>query len=92
MGCLNVNVNRIGEGLHFGVGRIGNGIKVNTHRIGEGLKVNVSLICTVGTQHRILWSEQYLNWLNNEVGVIKYNYLTATGDWSLEEVIIEELL
>lgn len=81
MGCLNVHTERIGEGL-----------KADVKRVGNGLEVSCGLVCSVGSNMKILWSNEYLSWLNSEIGVVKYNHLTATGDWSLAEVEIEELL
>ncbi len=81
MGCINVKIERIG-----------NGIQVNASRLGKGLQITCGLICSVGSSVQILWSDKYLSWLNSETGVVKYNYLTAMADWSLAEVEIEELL
>lgn len=40
------------------------------------------------------WTFDKLQWIgdDNNEGVIKYNTLTSSGKWELEEVIIEELL
>ncbi len=81
MGCISVHTKRVGEGL-----------KVSARRIGNGLEVSCGLVCSMGNSVQILWSDQYLSWLNSETGVVKYNYLTAMADWSLAEVEIEELL
>lgn len=81
MGCLSVHTKRIGEGL-----------KVSSRRIGEGLQVSCGLVCSVNSQDRILWAKDCLIWIDTEVGTVKYNMLTATKDWALSEVTIEELL
>lgn len=81
MGCLNVYAERIGERL-----------KVSPIRIGNGLQVSCGMVCTVNKADRILWAKDGLVWVNPEVGIVKYNHLTATGDWSLSEITIEELL
>lgn len=91
MGCLKVITNRIGDGIHVHSARVGEGIQILADRIG-GMSVSCGLVCTVNSQDKILWSEKYLVWLNNEVGVVKYNSLLSTQDWKLEEVTIEELL
>lgn len=80
MGCLNVTLNRIGSGISIHAKRVG------------GMLVTCGLVCTVNSKDKILWSDKYLVWLNNEVGVLKYNSLISTKDWTLEEVNIEELL
>lgn len=91
MGCLNVTAKRIGDGLQLDATCVGSGISVQATRMG-GMSVACGLVCTVNSQDKILWSDKYLFWLNNEVGVLKYNSLISTKDWKLEEVTIEELL
>ena len=91
MGCLNVTAKRIGDGLQLAANRVGNGISIQATRIGC-MSVTCGLVCTINSQDKILWSDQYLIWLNSEVGVVKYNSLLSTQDWKLEEVTIEELL
>lgn len=91
MGCLNVKAKRIGDGLQLAANRVGNGTSIQATRIG-GMSVTCGLVCTVNSQDKILWSDKYLVWLSNEVGVVKYNSLISTKDWKLEEVKIEELL
>lgn len=91
MGCLNVTAKRIGDGVQLAANRVGNGISIQVTRIG-GMSVTCGLVCTINSQDKILWSDKYLVWLNNEVGVVKYNSLLSTQDWKLEEVNIEELL
>lgn len=91
MGCLNVTAKRIGNGLKLDANRVGSGISIQATRIG-GMSITCGLICTVNSQDKVLWSDKYLVWLNNEVGVVKYNNLLSTKDWTLEEVNIEELL
>lgn len=91
MGCLNVTAKRIRDGLHINANRVGSGISIQATRIG-GMRVTCGLVCTVNSLDKILWSDEYLFWLNNEVGVLKYNSLISTKDWTLEEVNIEELL
>lgn len=91
MGCLTVTAKRIGNGLKIDANRVGSGISIQATRIG-GMSVTCGLICTVNSQEKVLWSDKYLVWLNNEVGVVKYNSLLSTQDWKLEEVNIEELL
>lgn len=58
------------------------------------LQVRVATICGVNSDVVLRFDYDKLTWLDddNREGVIKYNILTASSDWSLEEVIIEELL
>lgn len=58
------------------------------------LQVRVATICGVNSDVVLRFDYDKLTWMDddNREGVIKYNILTASSDWSLEEVIIEELL
>lgn len=63
-------------------------------RIDTPITASCSIICDVSVQEFIRFTLESLQWIgdeNNE-GVIKYNTLTSSGAWSLEEVEIEELL
>lgn len=91
MGCLKVITNRIGDGIQAHSARVGEGIQILADRIG-GMSVICGLVCTINSQDKILWSDKYLVWLNSEVGIVKYNSIISTKDWTLEEVNIEELL
>ena len=91
MGCLKVITNRIGDGIHAHSARVGESIQILADRIG-GMSVSCGLVCTVNSQDKILWSDKFLVWLNTEVGIVKYNSIISTKDWTLEEVNIEELL
>lgn len=55
---------------------------------------SVGIICTPNTGIYIRFDKSLLSWLgaDNREGVTKYNTLFASGDWSLDEVQIEELL
>lgn len=92
MGCLNVHIARVGEGLTVSSNRVGNGLTLSCHRIGKGLEVSCGLVCSINSQDRVLWAKDCLVWIDTEVGVVKYNMLTATKEWALSEVTIEELL
>lgn len=65
-----------------------------SERIFEIPKVASSIVCNVGIGEFVRWTLESLQWLgeDNQVGVTKYNKLIASGDWSLEELEIEELL
>lgn len=54
--------------------------------------VSVGLICSINNEQIIRFEKDTLSWSKeeNQVGITKYNLLTASGDWILEE--IEELL
>lgn len=65
-----------------------------TARHGEMLRAKVGLVCSIPEELAIRFAKDKLVWegdTNNE-GVILYNTLIATGEWSLEEITIEELL
>lgn len=73
---------------------ISESIKVFVKSATEPLKVRVATICDISTEAVIRFDYDKLTWVDddNREGVIKYNILTASSDWSLEELIIEELL
>lgn len=73
---------------------ISESIRVFIKRTTEPLKVRVATICGVNNEVILRFDYDKLTWLDddNREGVIKYNILTASSDWSLEEIIIEELL
>lgn len=80
-------------------------IKVKTEKIGEDLMINIinispvinvtyGITCSISNIKVIKFNHANLVWegdLNKE-GVILYNTLISTDDWSLEEIEIEELL
>lgn len=73
---------------------ISESIRVFIKRTTEPLKVRVATICGVNNEVILRFDYDKLTWLDddNREGVIKYNILTASSDWSLEEIIIEEIL
>lgn len=91
---IQLSANRISEGLQMGVGRIGTNLQLSANRVSEGLRMGVGLVCSVGDVYIISFEKDSLLWLgaDNREGVTKYNTITASGSWSLEEVEIEELL
>ena len=94
-GCLSVTAFRIGEGLVTSAERVGEGLVTSAERVGEGLVTSAGLVCTVGRpsgDSNIFWTRQNIEWAEPEVGVTKYNVLTSLYPWSLEEILIEELL
>lgn len=70
--------------------------KVKEFRLGDILPKAVYLgeMKIWPTDYTIFFHQDRLVWgsSDNRVGVIKYNTLTASGDWNLSEVTIEELL
>lgn len=92
--CLCGTVSRIGQGLCGSVTRVGQGLCGSAKPDGQGLCGSVTLVCSVNKDAYIRFKEGFITWYgtDNNDGVIKYNTLIASGDWSLEEVEIEELL
>lgn len=104
MSCLTVNVHKINDSLIASLRNLG-GIAVGTYRIGADIvattniatpRINIKcgIICSIPESMVIRFAKSKLSWdgeLNNN-GVVLYNTLTATGEWSLEEIVIEELL
>lgn len=78
------------------------GLRVGAHRI-EDVRVGTLRPMAIFLGTIKIWPEQTgliyfdkdrLLWAgaDNRVGVTKYNTLTSVGDWSLEQIEIEELL
>ena len=61
---------------------------------GTTIKASGSIVCAIGSEAVIRFTLSGLRWngADNNAGVTKYNTLISSGDWSLEEVEIEELL
>lgn len=58
------------------------------------MNVDFGIVCTIGGDYILRFGKAILTWdeADNREGVVKYNTLIASGDWSLEEIQIEELL
>ena len=61
---------------------------------GRALKAKVGIICSIPQEWVIRFAKDKLVWEGetNQEGVVLYNTLTSLGEWSLEEITIEELL
>lgn len=101
---LDANISKLGDVISFDVTKL-DGIEVVTTRIDTPIfakcqrvdvpiEVTCSIICDIGVGEFIRFALSTLQWIgdDNAEGVVKYNKLTASGDWSLEEVEIEEML
>ena len=101
---LDANISKIGDVLSLDVAKL-DGIEVSASlytpcikpmvfEMGAHLEVSCSIICDIGVGEFIRFALSVLQWVgdDNAEGVVKYNKLTASGDWSLEEVEIEEML
>lgn len=101
---LDANISKIGDVLSLDVTKLDGieavaslyapCIKPMVFEMGVHLDVSCSIICNVGVGEFIRFALSVLQWVgdDNAEGVVKYNKLTASGDWSLEEVEIEEML
>lgn len=53
--------------------------------------VKMGIVCSIDNQpilpEGISWSEDILSWDSSEGGVIKYNLLTSSGVWRIEELL-----
>lgn len=85
MGCQITNIECI---------RVDTPIGVITQRTDNPIVVTSSVVCEIFESIIISFTKKNLIWEGetNKEGVILYNTLIATGDWKLEEVVIEELL
>lgn len=96
MGCViaNVKCQRLDVPIEVATTRIDAPIFAKSIRLDAPIEVTCSIICDIGVGEFIRFALSALQWVgdDNAVGVVKYNKLTASGDWSLEEVEIEEML
>lgn len=92
-GCLKVHVSRIGEAIRATCSALG-GIAAQCLLLNPPFRVASGLVCDVINTSGIRFTLSGLRWngADNNAGVTKYNTLISSGDWSLEEVEIEELL
>lgn len=62
--------------------------------VGEKLRAKVGIVCSIPEELAIQFAKNKLVWegATNNDGVVLYNTLISTGEWSLEEITIEELL
>lgn len=96
MGCVlaNVKCQRLDVPIEVVTTRIDTPIFAKSIRLDAPIEVTCSIICDIGVGEFIRFALSALQWVgdDNAEGVVKYNKLTASGDWSLEEVEIEEML
>lgn len=96
MGCViaNVKCSRLDVPIEVVTTRIDTPIFAKCQRLDVPIEVTCSIICDIGVGEFIRFALSALQWVgdDNAEGVVKYNKLTASGDWSLEEVEIEEML
>ena len=93
IGCVSIEVFPIGKALDITCYQIGKSAEMETFPIGKALDITCFRICTISDTF-IRFKENILAWYgdDNNEGVIKYNTITASEGWSLEEIEIEELL
>ena len=62
--------------------------------VGERVQAKVGMICSIPEKFVIFFTKKGLRWEGetNQEGVILYNTLAVTGEWSMEEIEYEELL
>lgn len=93
IGCVSIEVYPIGKPLDIECYRLGDIAELSVYPIGKPLTIECFRVCTIPSTF-IRFKDNLLSWYgtDNNEGVIKYNILTASGEWSLEEVEVEELL
>lgn len=95
MGCIVATGRRVGQSLRAYAERVGESLEASAMRVGGNLRITAGLVCSVGEDRRLIyWGKDVVLFTSadNKVGTIKFNTLTAKGDWVLSEVTIEELL
>lgn len=94
MGCLELSVNRIGQGLNVLASRIGKGLNVVANRIGEDIIVSVwntkpSLVISCGIVCSVEQSEYYLRvspdyvWLTPDMLSGEFE-IYSNVDWEID--------
>lgn len=91
---IEVVAHRLDESVVASVSRMDAPIFAKSIRLDAPIEATCSIICDIGVGEFIRFALSTLQWVgdDNAEGVVKYNKLTASGDWSLEEVEIEEML
>ena len=92
--CVSVSVREIGAVPSVSIDSLDLPVSLSVKPVNEDLVISCSIVCTSSNNPFIRFKESLLSWYgrDNNEGVIKYNTLTASGKWTLEEVEIEELL
>lgn len=93
-GCFNGSVGVIPTDIKGYMGIIPTQILGFVDVINTQIVGSVGIICTPNTEVILRFEQANLFWEKDEnvVGFTKFNLLTASGNWSLEEIEIEELL
>ena len=94
MPCLNVDIKSIINPISASLERVGGLQGVDVKDATSHLNVDFGIVCTISGDYILRFGKAILTWdeADNREGVVKYNTLIASGDWSLEEIQIEELL
>ena len=93
-GWVEATVNNLVTPLNTILSRV-DGIKnVSFSKALPNVNVSFGIICSIGEAYILRFEKATLTWndADNREGVTKYNTLIASGNWSLEEIEIEELL
>ena len=103
--CIKVSARAIGDCLKARAYQIGGEIKTRctpkniiksvATLLNQPLVVRCGIVCSINnSEYRLKFEKATLFWNDSEnrVGTTKYNTLVATGNWTLEEIQIEELL
>ena len=93
MGCLKVNISRATDPLLPVIAKLG-GLRATATRTREPLRAKVGMVCSISDAMAIRFAKDKLVWEGdtNTDGVVIYNTLVVTGEWKMEEIVIEELL
>lgn len=92
MGCVTAYGYRVGAPVEASGYAVGQRVVASGYRVGSPVKAYGYAVCPIPTVSYIVFDKDMLSWGAMDVGVTKYNTLTATHSWSLEEIEIEELL
>lgn len=98
MGCLSANITSLHQPLESSIERIVQPlvVRINLHR--SALKCNVSLVdqrldariglvCSATSiSDSVQWSDDVVVFTNDELGIVKVAYLSASTDWRFIQI------
>lgn len=93
-GCLKGSVGLVDTQIRGAAGIVTPLMKGHAGLVDTQIRGSVGIICRISNDQILRFNQDKLLWTENEniVGNTKYNLLIASGDWKIEEVLIEELL
>ena len=98
MGCLSANITSLHQPLKSSIRRIAqplvahiqlcrSAIKCNVSLIDQRLDARIGLVCSAAvTSDFVKWSDEVVVFTNDDLGIVKVAYLSASTDWRLIQI------